>query len=88
MEIKVFQRTQRDLAEAINLVIDTYWQDAISENEMMELLQRLFNNNKNRFLKAGDFTTVLRQKCGKRRLEVVSRVLKLDEKKVKPTLSL
>lgn len=77
MHIKVFQKTQRDLAAAINLVIDTYWEDEINENEMVEMIQKLYSNNKSKFFKKGQYTTVLRQQCGKRRLEVVSMVLKL-----------
>jgi len=77
MEIKLFQKTQRDLAASINLVIDTYWVDDISEVEMIEMIQKLYSNNQNKFLKDSRFTTVLRQQCGKRRLEVVSKVLNL-----------
>lgn len=80
MEIKLYQKTQRDLAATLNLVIDTYWEDAIHENEMVELIQKLFNNNESKFFKEGNFTTVLRQQCGKRRLEVVSRVLDMNGK--------
>lgn len=77
MEIKLFQKTQRDLAASINLVIDTYWEDDMSEVEMIEMIQKLYRNNQNKFLKDSRFTTVLQQQCGKRRLEVVSRVLNL-----------
>jgi uncharacterized protein (TIGR04540 family) len=77
MEIKLFQKTQRDLAASINLVIDKYWVDDISEVEMIEMIQKLYSNNQNKFLKDSRFTTVLRQQCGKRRLEVVSKVLNL-----------
>lgn len=80
MDIKLFQKTQRDLAVTINSVIDTYWEDNLSEEEMIEMTQKLFINNESKFLKEGNFTTVLRQQCGKRRLDVVSRVLNMNEK--------
>lgn len=77
MNIKTFQKTQRDLAATIVSIIDSYWDNEISENEMIEMVQILFINNKSKFLKEDQFTTVLRQQCGKRRLEVVKKVLNL-----------
>ncbi|WP_339217739.1 TIGR04540 family protein [Ornithinibacillus sp. FSL M8-0202] len=79
MEIKVFQKTQRDLASTINLVIDNYWKDQIDELKMIELLQKLYVTNSTKIIKDGKYTTILRQQCGKRRLDVVSKVLKDTE---------
>lgn len=75
MEIKIFQRTQRDLAASINQVIDKYWEDEIDEVAMMDLIQKLYINNTNKLMKNGSYTTIIRQQCGKRRLEVVDKVI-------------
>jgi len=75
MEVKLFQKTQRDLATTINQVIDKYWEDEIDENKMIELIQQLYATNANKFMKEGNYTTILRQQCGKRRLEVVDQVI-------------
>jgi len=75
MKIKLFYKTQRDLAASINRIIDEYWEDAIDESEMIELIQRLYATNTSKFYKNGEYTTVLRQQCGKRRLEVVDQVI-------------
>nr|WP_239540207.1 TIGR04540 family protein [Salimicrobium jeotgali] len=75
----MFQRTQRDLAASINLVIDKYWEDSISEEDMVKLINKLYINNEEKFKKNGSYTTVLRQQCGKRRLSVVSKVLQSKE---------
>jgi uncharacterized protein (TIGR04540 family) len=75
MKIKLFQKTQRDLAASINIVIDKYWEDEIEESKMTELIQKLYAINKSRFRKDGEYTTILRQQCGKRRLEVVDQVI-------------
>ncbi|MEN1966608.1 TIGR04540 family protein [Lentibacillus sp. N15] len=75
MDIKLFQKTQRDLAASINLVIDKYWEDEIDESNMIELIQKLYATNTNKFKKGGNYTTILRQQCGKRRLEVVDKVI-------------
>jgi len=79
MEVKLYQRTQRDLAASINLVIDKYWQDSISEEDMVKLINELYINNEEKFKRNGNYTTVLRQQCGKRRLSVVSKVLQSKE---------
>lgn len=75
MEIKLFQKTQRDLATSINQVIDKYWEDEIDEVVMMDLIQKLYINNTNKLMKNGSYTTIIRQQCGKRRLEVVDKVI-------------
>ncbi|MCT1577057.1 TIGR04540 family protein [Oceanobacillus kimchii] len=75
MDIKLFQKTQRDLATTVNSIIDEYWKDKISEREMIDLIHKLYSNNEIKFVKEGKYTTVLQQQCGKRRLEVVSKIL-------------
>ncbi|MCD5325370.1 MULTISPECIES: TIGR04540 family protein [Pontibacillus] len=80
MGIKLFHKTQRDLASSINHVIDRYWDNEIEEDQMMGLVKTLYNNNDTKFLKNGDFTTVLKQQCGKRRLEVVNKILSNRDK--------
>lgn len=77
MEIKSFYKNQRELAEALSKVIDKYWRSEIPENEMIDSVIKIVENNKSKVFTddSGDFTTVLRQQCGKKRLEVVSKVL-------------
>lgn len=77
MEIKRFYRTQRDLACAINYSIDAYWNDKLSEESLEITVKELFENNKNKLIKGQQFTTIIQQQCGKRRLEIVSKVLGL-----------
>lgn len=77
MEIKSFYKNQRELAEALSKVIDKYWCSEIPENEMIDSVIKIVENNKSKVFTdgSGDFTTVLRQQCGKKRLEVVSKIL-------------
>ncbi|MBA1335120.1 MAG: hypothetical protein HPY66_0742 [Firmicutes bacterium] len=77
MEIKSFYKNQRELAETLSKVIDKYWSSEIPENEMIDTVIRIVENNKSKVFtdNTGEFTTVLRQQCGKRRLEVVSKIL-------------
>ncbi|TLS35405.1 TIGR04540 family protein [Pseudalkalibacillus caeni] len=87
MEVKLFHKRQRDLAASINEVIDKYWQDEIEESEMISLIQKLYTINKAKLVKDGRFTTIIRQQCGKKRLDVVSFILRLNEENEKSFLS-
>lgn len=78
MEIKMFYKTQREVAEVINKIIDGYWNDEISEEIMIENMKFLYTNNSSKFIKNKNFTTILNQQCGKRRLEIVGKVLDLN----------
>ncbi|WP_017471516.1 TIGR04540 family protein [Amphibacillus jilinensis] len=87
MDVKLFQRTQRDLAITINFVIDEYWKDEINEQEMINLTKKLYELNRTKMVKDGAYTTIIRQQCGKKRLEVVSCILQLNKKGEKSSLS-
>lgn len=74
----MFYKSQVEVAKVINELIDEYWDNQMSENELFEYIKKVFEYNKARMIKEDDFTTVLKQKCGKRRLEVVSKILELN----------
>lgn len=76
MEVKMFYKTQREVAEVINQIIDKYWSNEILEEMMIEKIKLLYGNNESKFIKDDDFTTILKQQCGKRRLEVVEKLIK------------
>lgn len=76
----MFYKTQREVAEVINQIIDGYWKDEISEENMIDNIKLLYENNDSKLIKDEDFTTILKQQCGKRRLEVVEKVLDLNIK--------
>ncbi|WP_257964305.1 TIGR04540 family protein [Bacillus sp. UMB0728] len=42
---------------------------------LIKEVEDIYKNNPNKVLKNGDFTTILKQQCGKRRLEIVDRIL-------------
>jgi uncharacterized protein (TIGR04540 family) len=77
VELKMFYRTQRDLANAINQLVDAYWQEEIKETGLIEGVKNIFDNNQDKLLKNNEFTKVVQQQCGKRRLTVVERILKM-----------
>ncbi|QZN76221.1 TIGR04540 family protein [Paenibacillus sp. DR312] len=77
MELKLFYKTQRELATALNEIVNAYWDNSVSEDSLMQYISNIYINNPNKILKHEQFTTILKQQCGKRRLEVVERVLLL-----------
>ena len=80
MEIKLFYKTQRELANALNTLIDSYWNNEIEEDKFIEEILRLYKNNSDKIIKDNEYTKILQQQCGKRRLEVVSKVMLIKSK--------
>lgn len=77
MKVKLFYRTQRDLAIAINELVDTYWEEEIQEDEFIKNIKLLYEHNEEKLIKNRVFTTVVQQQCGKRRLLVVNKIINL-----------
>ncbi|MEH7502946.1 TIGR04540 family protein [Neobacillus drentensis] len=73
----MFYRTQRELATAINKLVDAYWQEEIKEQVLIEGVNNIYDNNQDKLMKNNRFTKVVQQQCGKRRLAVVERILKM-----------
>ncbi|WP_033827170.1 TIGR04540 family protein [Bacillus andreraoultii] len=78
MEIRLFYRTQRDLAVALNQLVDSYWQEDIKEDELIEGIKSLYEHNQEKLIKNNDFTKVVQQQSGKRRLAVVGKILEKE----------
>ena len=76
MQVKLFYKTQRELAVSLNEIVDAYWNNEISEDALIKSVHDVYINNPQKILKEGDFTTVLKQQSGKRRLEVIERIIK------------
>lgn len=76
LQVKLFYKTQRELAVSLNGIVDAYWNNELDEEMLMKNVHDVYINNPNKMLKEGEFTTVLKQQCGKRRLEVIERILK------------
>jgi uncharacterized protein (TIGR04540 family) len=83
LEVKLFYKTQRELATVINTIIDSYWEGDISEDSLISNITTIYVNNHNKVIKEERFTTILKQQCGKRRLEVVEQIINMRINKVK-----
>lgn len=78
MEIKMFYRTQRDVAAAVNQLVDAYWEEKIIEQKLIDSIKDIHRNNQEKLMKNNDFTKVVQQQCGKRRLVIVERILEMN----------
>lgn len=75
MSVKRFYRTQRDLAKTINELVDSYWQDLISEDQLISDVHLIYSNNYDKLIKNDVFTKIIQQQCGKRRLLVIKKIV-------------
>lgn len=76
--VKRFYRTQRDLAKAINELVDAYWQEAVTEEELISDVHSMFLNNSDMLMKDGVFTKIVQQQCGKRRLTLIKKIVEIN----------
>lgn len=74
----MFYRTQRDVAVAINQLVDAYWEEKIIEQKLIEGIHDIHKNNKEKLIKDENFTKVIQQHCGKRRLVIVEKILDMN----------
>ena len=79
MNIKLFYKTQRELSDVLNQLIDKYWGNEVDEDELIKNINNLYINNPGKMKKGEKYTTILQQICGKRRLEVIGRILKMTD---------
>lgn len=77
MNVKLFYRTQRDLAIALNQLVDSYWAEEIKEEELIEGVKSMYEHNQEKLIKNKGFTKVVQQQSGKRRLTVVKKILEM-----------
>ncbi|MFS4084193.1 TIGR04540 family protein [Aerococcus urinaeequi] len=82
MEVKKFYRTQREVAVAINEIIDEYWVNNLTDETLEELITMIYKNNQPKIIKDNDFTTILKQQCGKNRLTVVSKIIHFNTEEI------
>ena len=82
MEVKKFYRTQREVAAVINEIVDDYWVDKLSDEELEENVKMIYENNQDKIIKNKDYTTIIRQQCGKNRLAVVSKIINFNTEEI------
>lgn len=82
MEVKKFYRTQREVAAVINEIIDDYWVDKLTDKELDESVTMVYENNQDKIIKNNDYTTIIRQQCGKNRIAIVSKIIDFNTEEI------
>lgn len=75
-----FYKTQKDVARALKTLIDQYWQMKVEEVIFIEIINQIIENNKDKIFKDKEFTTLLKQRLGKKRMELILKVMEGDKK--------
>lgn len=78
LELRLFYRTQRDLATALNQLVDAYWREEIREDELIEGIKSMYEYNQEKLIKDNEFTKVIQQQSGKRRLALIGKILEKE----------
>lgn len=76
LDIKIYYKNQVEVAKSLNNLIDKYWNNDINENVLVEWITKIINNNESKIIKDGTYTTIIQQRCGKRRLEIIDTIVK------------
>lgn len=75
LEVKTFYKSQKEVAGALNNIIDQYYKNIINESSLKKLTLSIIRNNYRKVYKSNRYTTVISQRCGKRRLELLERII-------------
>ena len=68
-------KSQKDLAVALIQLIDDYWNYELSEDNLINQINELSSKNKEKLFIDGQYSSVLKQRLGKRRIELLNKVL-------------
>ena len=71
-----FFKSQKDLAESLIELIDDYWNHELSEEDLISQINVLISKNLEKTYLDGDYTSVLKQRLGKRRIVLLDKILK------------
>jgi uncharacterized protein (TIGR04540 family) len=69
-------KSQKDLANALINLIDSYWSSKINEELFLDRINEIVSKNNEKVYSDNDYTSVIRQRLGKRRVELLDKVLK------------
>lgn len=74
---KTFFKTQKDISEKLILIIDSYWNNEISENELLSCTNTIVENNQEIIFKENRYGSVIKQRLGKKRICLLDKVLNI-----------
>ncbi|WP_073017675.1 TIGR04540 family protein [Clostridium intestinale] len=78
MQINTYYKNINEIGIALNSIIDSYWRNEINEENMIEKINSILKNNKEKIFTNSGFKAVIIHKCGKKRLELINKVRRED----------
>ena len=69
-----YYKNQISLAHALIDIIDKYWAEELSEEAMISSLSELIEKNKEKLFQDDDYTSIIKQRLGKKRLDLLTKV--------------
>lgn len=69
-------KSQKDLAKALVKLIDSYWYAEINEQLFLKRINEIVSKNTEKLYIEKDYTSVIKQHLGKRRIELLDKILK------------
>ena len=73
--MNTYFKSQKDFAKALIIQIDLYWENETQEYEFIDRIQELVLKNKEKLFQQGDYTSIIKQRLGKRRIQLLNKVL-------------
>lgn len=70
-----FFKNQNDIADALKDFIDKYWAMELQESKFIEHIKQIAENNDELLFKDGEYTSVVCQKLGIKRLGLLTKIL-------------
>lgn len=69
-------KNQKDLAKAMIILIDQYWNNILSEKVFIEQINEITIKNIEKVYSKGKYTSNIAQRLGKRRIQLLDKILK------------
>lgn len=69
-----YYKNQISLAHALIDIIDKYWAEELSEEAMISSLSELIEKNKEKLIQDNDYTSIIKQRLGKKRLDLLTKI--------------
>ncbi|MBV7276434.1 TIGR04540 family protein [Clostridium sp. PL3] len=76
--MNTYYKNINEISIALNYIIDSYWRNEINEKDMIENVNSIIKNNKEKIFTSEGFKAVIIHKCGKKRLELINKVRRED----------
>ncbi|MEG0857702.1 MAG: TIGR04540 family protein [Terrisporobacter sp.] len=73
--VRLFYKNQTELGQALKNYVDEYFNDKINQEDFESNIILIINSNKDKFFKNLDIAKKTKQILGKKRLEVLEKVI-------------